>query len=64
MNKIILNKDEYTKFKHRDLRKYDSKYINNTITLNDYTEAVKELHQIEEIELDEQDLEKVIEFFR
>ena len=56
------DKDEYTKFKHRDLRKYDSKYINNTITLNDYTEAVKELHQIEEIELDEQDLEKVIEF--
>ena len=56
------DKNEYTKFKHRDLRKYDSKYINNTITLNDYTEAVKELHQIEEIELEEQDLEKVIKF--
>ena len=50
------------KFKHKDLRKYDSKYINNTITLNDYSEAIKELHQIDEIELDEQDIEKVIKF--
>ena len=56
------DKDEYMKFKHKDLRKYDSKYINNTITLNDYSEAIKELHQIDEIELDEQDIEKVIKF--
>lgn len=57
-----LDKEEYVKFKHKDLKTYDNKYINNTITLNDYTEAIKELHQIEEIELDEQDLEKVIKF--
>lgn len=57
-----LDKDEYIKFKHKDLRKYDSKYINNTINLNNYSEAIKGLQQIEEVELNKRDLEKVIKF--
>lgn len=57
-----LDKEKYVKLKHKDLKKYDNKFINNTIILDDYSEAIKELHQIEEIELDEQDLDKVIKF--
>lgn len=57
-----LNKQEYIKTKHKDLKKYDSKYIDNKIFLDDYKEAIKELQNIKEIELNEQDIAKVIEF--
>lgn len=57
-----LDKDEYIKLKHMDLKKYDSKYINNTITLNNYDKAIKKLQQIEEIKVNKRDLKKVIKF--
>ncbi len=57
-----LNKEEYTKLKHKDLKKYDNKYIENTIELDNYKEALKELQIIDEVSLIEQDLENVINF--
>lgn len=56
------NEDECVKVKHKDLRIYDSKYINNTICLDDYQKAIQDLKQIEEISIDEQDIAKVINF--
>ncbi len=57
-----LNKEQYIKIKHKDLKKYDSKYIDNTITLESYEKALEKLKQIEEVLLEEQDLKNVIEF--
>lgn len=57
-----LDKEEYVKIKHRDLKKYDDKYIQNTISLDNYKEAIKDLKTIEEISVNEQDIFNVINF--
>ena len=57
-----LDKEECIKVKHKDLKKYDSKYSENIIALDNYQKAVEELQTIDEISINEQDLKKVIEF--
>ena len=44
------------------MKKYDSKYSENIIDLDNYQKAVEELQTIDEISINEQDLKKVIEF--
>lgn len=44
------------------MKKYDSKYSENIIALDNYQKAVEELQTIDEISINEQDLKKVIEF--
>ena len=56
------DKEECIKVKHKDLRKYDKKYIDNTIILKDYEEAVKDLNKIEEVTIEKDDISKVINF--